>query len=488
MAAIPYVKETVRDYGLGLVEQASMMPLVIGVSSLGALNVFEIYSSSSALRDARGEGSAVETGANILDLAGGPIAFIGADSSIAGTNGSVSGGSGLSVSGEAAFDAHVRVEVVLGGALGTARFRYCLDGYTGDTAPERTYSEVLTVPSGGVFVVPGLGLTLTFSGTLVLNTVYQVDVKGPGANATDLAAAFAVAKAASAQWRFEVVVTTKANGDAAAHALLATALNNHLLDLATVSKYRRGMIAATHEDTPSATVTAFTGLVAIRTLIAYGQVRRATSKPLPGYAFPVTNSVDCFAARAAASLPSTDLKRVRSGPLQEVVKTFHDEYKTGSQLDDVKVSTLRSWEGRDGVWITQGRLKSPSGSDFKNWPLGIVMDIACETAHRMLVDEIGRGVRFDNRVVNNVTYPGTIDDRDAAPIEAAVGAALAAQLLTPSNAEGLQGHVTDIRFSISRTQNVLQTGVLIYKVGILPLGYVDYIEGELGFVVQLPEA
>jgi hypothetical protein len=103
-----------------------------------------------------------------------------------------------------------------------------------------------------------------------------------------------------------------------------------------------------------------------------------------------------------------------------------------------------------------------------------------------LTREIGRGVRYASVTVDSHTYVGTIDDRDATVIEESVSQDLIAQLLAPINAEGFEGHITDIRYRISRTHNFQATGVVIGQVGILPLGYIDYLETTIGFVVSLP--
>lgn len=592
MAAIPSASETVRDYGIGVTQVAKVSPIVAGVCSSGTANVLSWYASPNALRDACGEGPAVEAAALILSQGGGPVGVIRTTASIAatngqclptyganGSNGSVTqsgagpavtvsgypkghylmrievttggtrgtavfrwsidngstwvassittaatvelktatfdtgltaafatgtyvlnetyswtatpGGGQIAVSGSATVDAHVRVEIMTSGALGVARFRYSCDGYSGDTASERTYSETLYVPAGGTFAIPGLGITLTFDDTptaFVADDYYTCDVECAASNATNMATAFTALAATSASWRFVEFVTSKGNGDATAHALLAAALQSHLDTLAATSKYRRGMIAATHEDTAAATLAAFDDTTAIRVLIAHGQVRRATVKPYSGFAFPITNAVDCFAARAAKVQPSTDLKRVRSGPLAEVVKIFHDEYLSPSTLDDIKVSTLRTYEHFAGYYITQARLKSPDGSDFTHWPRGIVMDIACETVNRELTREIGRGVRYETNTINNVEYPGVIDERDRATIEDAVSQALVAILKTPLNDEGTEGHVTDIRYRISQTHNVLSTGTIIGEVAIAGLAYIDNLTTTLGYVVELPDA
>lgn len=491
MPAIPSATETQRDFGLGLVSPASMMEIVMGVASSGTANVLNFFNDTSSLRDAYGEGPAVEHACNVLSQGGGPIGFIKSSASIAASNGSVTkSGSGpdITLSGSAALDAHLRVEIVAGGALGTGTFRYSCDGYSGDTASERTYSENLLIPSGGTFALPGLGITLTFAaGTYVAADSYTADVLCAASNATNMGDGFAPLKTSKVPWRFVTFVTSGGNGDATAHATLAAALQSQLATLAGLHKNRRGMIMAASDTTVTAAsaVTAFGSTVASRVLVAFGMVRRTTIKPFAGYGFPVTTAIDVFAARAATSLPSTDLKRVKSGPLQEVVKLFHDEYHSPSALDDNKISTLRTYEHLDGYFVTQGRLKSPSGSDFKLWPMGLVIDIACETVNEIGSLQIGSGVRITE---DPDATPGSIDERDAIAIEHAMNSALQARLLSPQNAEGTDGYVTDVRYTLDRTVNVLATGVIQGDVGILPLGYVDYVNTRIGFVVALPAA
>jgi hypothetical protein len=583
MPPIPSVTEDIRDFGLGLTEPAVMTPVVYGVSSLGAHNVLEFYASQESLKDARGEGPAVEAAANILAKGGGPVGFLGADSTIAasndayaiatwgtpGSNGSITrsggttgpaislaagapkvagqfkaeiqtggtlgtatfrwsldngatwiasgvvtaasvalgttgvtvnfpagsyvsaeayawtatgGGGYLSVSGTATLDAHLRIEILTGGARGTATFRYSCDAYSGDTLAERTYSETLTVPTGGTFAVPSLGVSIVFAASpnFVAGDFYEIDVRCAAWNATDLAAGFTGLAAATDPWRFFVAVTSKNTGDASAHATLAAALHSQLTTFASSSKYRRGMIPAGQDDAPSAVATAFASTVSARLLIPYGLVRRVTTKPFPGFGAPVTHSIDCFAARAAKSLPSTDLKRVKSGPLDEIVKIFRDEYLSPTGLDDLKISTLRTHDTVEGFYVTQGRLKSQSGSDFKLWPLGLCMDIACETVHAGMTLAIGQGIRWN--------ADGTIDERDAIAIEEEIAPKLITQLVSPKNAEGFDGHVQEVRYTISRTYVGRPTGTIVGVVGIRPLGYVDFVKNILGFVTQLPAA
>ena len=92
----------------------------------------------------------------------------------------------------------------------------------------------------------------------------------------------------------------------------------------------------------------------------------ASAKPFVGWATPKRPSTYVVAARAAASLISTDLARTATGPVPSVVAISHDEFQT-EVMDAAGFSTLRTFQGQEGFWITNARLKSPAGSDFEFW-------------------------------------------------------------------------------------------------------------------------
>jgi hypothetical protein len=481
MGAIPSANETVRDQGLGLVGNASLVPVVIGEASLGDDNSVKAFASVGKLVDERGQGPGVEAAALILALIGGPVIFVKCATAVAASNGSVTqsgAGPEVTLTGTALLDANLRVVVTLGGALGTGKFKYCLDDFSGATDSERTYSEELIIPSGGTFAIPTLGITLTFaSGTYVLAETYSATVNCAAANATNVGAAMDALAASTLGWRFVYLATSNNAGDATAHATLLATLQSKLTTLATTGRYRRGIIATNM--TGADPTTAFTSVVAARCLVGHGRARAITPKSFIGYASPVYPAAHFFALRAAGCLPSTDLKRVRGdgindgGPLPNVLQIFDDEAKTPTGLDDIKVSTLRTWEGRDGFYVTQGRLKSAAGSDFTIWPRGICMDIACETAHAITVTWIGMGIRTN--------ADGTIDERDAVRLENEVNAALANVLLNPQNAEGVPGHVSAARYTVNRLINIIETETIDGEVAIRPLGSVSYVTTVLSF-------
>ncbi len=399
------------------------------------------------------------------------------------------GGPVVTLTGTPADSYNIIITITTGGAVATAVFKYSLDGGITETTAVTTAATVALGASGltanfaaGTYILAATYTSATVG--YVAGEEYYVDVQCAAWNASDLAECFA-ALAGAVPWRFVVPITSKANGDATAHALLTTALQAQLNTLANSSKYRRGMIAGEHAGVPASAaanltnaasvITAQASVSAKRVLVAYGSVRRQSGKPFSGFAFPVTHSVDTFAARAVASLVSTDLKRVKSGALAGVTKIFHDEYTTPTGLDTAKISTVRTWDGRTGFYPTQARLKSDAGSDFKLWPHGILMDIACETAHEAHIEFVGRGFRL--------TRLGTMDDRDASPWEQEVSGKLIARLMGEPNAEGFLGHVTRVVYQINRSNNVSTSGIILYTVGIRPLGYADFIKGQLGFAI-----
>jgi len=59
--------------------------------------------------------------------------------------------------------------------------------------------------------------------------------------------------------------------------------------------------------------------------------------------------------------------------------------------------------------------------------------------------------------------------------------ALNEQLLRPTNAEGVSGHVSALNYTIDRTNNVATTETLLSDVAIRPLGYAKFINTTLGY-------
>lgn len=490
MAAIPSAKERFSDGKLSVVKAASTTPVIIGPASSGTANVLTMFSDAAAAETAHGDGAGlIGLGEVLAEVS--PAGFVKCATSVAASVSAVTASGGatgtLTVTGDATYDFDkVVVEILSTGVKGVATFRYSLDAYSGDTEAERTYSETLVTPSGTTFLMPRSGLTLSFDSTsptvYTAGDSYTFSAKAASSNASDIGTAIAAAIAAGADWRFTTIVTT-ADVTAAEHALIGAAVEAALDAAEVTPKYRQALMASGGAilSDAAAAITSIGPLSHEHTAYVFGAVRLVAARSFPGFAFPKVFSVIPVAGRCAKLLPSTDVKRVASGALSRVVKTFHDELVSPSTLDDYKIGTLRTWAGQEGVFVTQLRPKSGAGSDLEKWPDLTVLQMAREITHAASVSQIGKGFRTVTSKVGNTSYPGVIDPRDRAKIELAANKNLRSQLLTPTNEEGVPGFVEDVVFTVSEIHDYKTSKKIVGSLRIKKLDSADYVDVDVSF-------
>jgi hypothetical protein len=385
------------------------------------------------------------------------------------------GGPAVSLAGTPNDDYQGKIRIRGGGALGVAKFDYNLDG-------SDQFSEVLTVPSGGTFVIPSTGLTATFAaGTYVLNESYTWASTAPMWNASNLATAFtALVQPAAAAQEWDFVTGSGRHATASAGATQFAAMQTQLATLTSTYFRHKGGMVDVGNDTAANVITSFSSAVGVRVLGAFGGFAAPSAKPFQGWSTPTRRTVGAFSYLAARSLISTDLKRFRSGPIPGCKSLTHDGFLQDAGLDGIKISTLRTYPNKVGFFATQGHLKSQSGSDFRYWPHRRVMDSACNFVYGKQTEFIGDGLT----VLPDGT--GRIDPGDAEAFELEVNEGLRALLLQPTRANGKQGHVTAVRYTIDRTNNVLTTGMILSQVAITSLAYVDQLATTYSYVTAQP--
>jgi len=472
---IPSLTLTIKDPGLGLVELAASTPLVIGVCSAGTVNALVSIRSPTDAVTQFGQGPAVEDACRILSETGGPVLMSRVNGSVVGTNSAVvqvGGGPVVTLAG-APFDSYDgKIEIVAGGALGVGKFKYALDAH-GLAGLAPTFSADTTIPTGGTFVIPNTNITVTFAaGTYVLATTYTWTSTEPYYSVVDLDTLFDIVRLLPNQWR--LIHLAGKPPTAASAATMAAGLATELSTEQGLFRYARGFIDAGRDTTTNA-LTSFAAFSDLRTLVAYGDVARVTLKPFAGWGTPRRSVLAEFSARAALSQISTHLGRVASGSLPGVLHITHDEFQN-QILDAARFSTLRTWPGRPGFYITRARLMSALGSDFKYTHNGFVMDVACETVVNALQE-------FANKSFRTVPGTGTIDPLDAEDVKAAVLRQLRAQLTEPINQEGKRGHVSSLNFTVDLNNNLLTTGQINTEVAIQPLGYGEFFTVQIGFAL-----
>ncbi len=476
--AIPNQTITVRDPGLGIIEPGATVELQLGTAQTGTVNTLVSVSDKQAAIDEWGQGPLSESICHMLDIAGGPVLGMRLLGSVAGASGSVtttrvdSSTGTVVVTVAVAFDKYeVVIEILSTGGVGIGTFKYSLDD-------GRTFSEAILIPSGGAYVIANTGLTVTFAdlGGPVLfeiGDLFEFDTTAPYYSTTDLANAFTQILLESTA--FTIVVLLGKPASTADGATMFAAFDTNLTSLETNFTYVRGIMDA-GIDVVATAITAFASSADQRIAVVYGDADQTSSKPIVGYGTPKQSGVLTVAARAADVLVSTDLARFVDGSLTSVVEIQHDERQI-EVLDQEKFTTLRTFIGAPGFFITNARFKSPLGSDFIFWQHGIVMDLACRTVYDAQLLFLSIALRTNAN--------GTINEKDAVKLEEDVKEKLNAVLLDPLNAEGTPGHVSDFNYTVSRTANIQSTGILPTTVAIRPLGYVKQITTDIGFAVDV---
>lgn len=481
--ALPGQSVSIRDPGLGLVEPATNAFVLMGTASAGPVDVVRAISSPGAAVDTYGEGDLPEALAHLLEVAGGPVYAVRLATTVDGAAGAVSksavGGSTgtLAIGGTPHGRYEVVVEITRSGTLGAGEFRYSLDS-------ARTWSEARVIPSGGNFTIPLTGVTLTLTAGAGPSHFERGDrfaatTTAPYYSTTEVSAGFdALEQYVSTAPTFapDAVVLLGRHATGAAVATLFGVVSARLSGLEQRFGYLGAMMDAGSADTRENVKAALANVADPRLLVVYGDAVIASGKGYAGFGSPLQSGVVTVAARAAQSLPSTSLGRVADGPLTGVSAITHDEY-VSEELDAAKITTLRTYPGRAGYYITDGRMKSAVGSDFRSWQHRRVMDLACRTVVRAQAQFV-----LSELLLNP---DGTIQEAEARRIEEVVKDQLRAVLIDPKNASGRRGHVTAFEYQVDRLADVGSTSFVPTSVAVQPLGYAEHIRTDIGFARNL---
>lgn len=488
MSTIPRQELNIKDPGLGTVGQVDRNVLVLGTSSSGAVDTLRSFSKKQDVVDTFGQGPMPEDVCRILDIAGGPVYAMRLTGSVAGASGSVtktaigSSTGTLAVTVGTAYDSYrVIVEITKSGTTGAGEFRYSLD-YTTNAEDAtannqgRTFSGDIVIPSGGAYIIPDTGLTITFTpgaGPVFFEDgdIFRFDCTAPLYSTTELASAVTALLLTTTP--FSTVVLVGEHATAAASATMFAAFNTHLTSLQSQFRFVRGIMdGGSLENNRATAITAHASSQSSRISLCYGYADITSSKPIVGWGTPQRSYVGLVASRVASDKISTDSARVASGAIPGVVAIRTDEERS-PLLNAANFTTMRTWQGEPGFYITQNNLRSPSGSDFQYWQHGAVMDVASTTVVKAQQPFVKRSVRVNEN--------GTINNTEAVQMETDVQSALRSNLVDPKNEDGNKGHISDFGYAIDRENDVLGSETILTTTKIRPLGYPSIISSEIGF-------
>ena len=463
---IPDVYVQVQDGALGLLPPpAESIHAKVGVAQSGPVNTIVPVTTLQQVRDVFGRGPLAEALALSLAIGGGPIYAVRGNASQAGTvtqaGVSKTGSGNVTVTGSPNDAYELTVRITRSGDTGSATFQYTLDG--GDT-----WSPDVAVPSSGTYALPDTGLVLNFadgspSPSFAAGDEYRFVTTAPAMTLTDLVAALDALLADPREWAWVHVVGTATPTVAAAVATkMAEAEQSYRFAFA-VLEARRPAQNETHAQWMAALASEWQGFADLRVGVVAGYAEVVS--PLTGrvhfrsVAWP-------YVGRLQAIPVHEHPGRVARGPLPGIVVLQHDE-QMAPGLDQVGFTTVRTIIGRRGFWVTNGRIKTPQGSDFQYVENRRVMDLACRIARDAALRFLNESVRVDAE--------GNILEADAQRIERYVQGVLEAGLVNP-------GHASGVSVTIDRASNILSTRTARITVRVRPLGYLSWIEVDIGFV------
>lgn len=496
------VQITVLDGGASIVVPQNNIQLVIGCSSSGTANQITATTQPNGIASSFGYGPMPEAAA-LSCLAGGVVICIKATQGAAGTANAVTAGAGntgtsvvtVTLDGTVgAFDDYYIVMlIVTGGTRGTSGWTMQISLDAG-----RTYGPVIKPGTATTYAIPNTGVTLAFAaGTFVAADTFKTATVGPsyavGSVQTALnvfaASQYAIAGIGSVHLVGSTISTAGTQqGISGAN---ASTIETYMDTLATGFVFSRIIMSARDAAQPtafggagetdavwSAAIALDYSAVSAKRVCANGGYYNMPSAftnaaaGTPRYRRPLAWAL---AARQVQIPPQRHAGRVRDGALANIIVDptndprdgfiYHDE-RTAPGLDAARFSSARTRFGKQGYFICNPNLMSPSGSDFTILPRGNVMDVACNIVHQSGEEEINDDVRLN--------LSGTLYINDALTIQNQIGGALKDNMLATAEISGYS-------VVVDQTANVGSTSKVPINVTIFGRGYILEEDITIGF-------
>lgn len=460
---VPSVKLSIEDGALGLQGATGEQDIVLfGTCTGGVSNVAVAVTSADKATELLGYGPLAECAAYVAERSGRTVWCVPVAQSGAGTMGtwstSPTTGPAVGNTGTPNDAYQVWVKITGGGAIGTSRFQFSLDG--GDNyEPEAV--------TAATYALTNTGITLTFAaGTYVLGEVYKCNATPPAYTSVQIAAAVDA-------WRASGFVA-KALGDvgvpasAAGGATIAGTYASKADAMEQAGDYVAVLLQAADDTLPNL-VTAYAAVASKREGIA-ATFCKLQSPSGRSYRRPFAWVV--FGEFALRKI-SEDLGKVRRGAIPGIVSIEHDE-ESDAGYGDAKFIVPRRVKKRAGFYVSDPVMRSPSGSDFDLLQMRRVMDVACDATRNALTDYLNDDLETQPADPNNPAVGGTLDPAQAAAIDTDIQAAVTAAVVT-------ERHATFSAARVNRTDKILSTRKLRATIRIGSKTWAKQIEATIGF-------
>jgi hypothetical protein len=392
----------------------------------------------------------------------------------------------ITVAGSPTNEYAVAVEITATGDLGAGRFRFRLD-YNAAVPAQSTgtgWSPEILIPSGGTYLIPNTGITLTFvPGVGVVyfedGDLHTFDATADHYAAADVTSFFAALDNQIGSLYIDQCFFTGVSQAGTDAATLAAAVDTAMTGLEGKFYFGRALMDAGSLDTAANVKTAFAAFSSTRVGICYGMAHIVSYAQLVGWGVPKLPLLNAVAERAARGDLSENLGRKKSGALRGVTWISHDEDRLRSFIAADKIITARTHRGESGFYLTNGYLKSPMGSDFEFYDWGRV----CDRGARVVAMRQSPWTLAKLRARTDGT--GYLTEDSAKRVEESVRPGLKAELLDPINVEGERGHVSGLSYTVSRTTDFLSNRTPQTTLTMVPLPPVEGFETQVGFARSL---
>lgn len=463
---LPTVSITKSDGNTGVVRPSEEGVLaIIAPCEKGTANQPASYSRQDLTLTDLGYGPLTDFASYVMSVAKRPVVLIRGTASTAATLSAVThtgpGTSVVTVSGTPLDDFEAEIVITLGGTIATGpiSLKYSLDG-------GKSYSGIISLGTATSYTIPNSGVTFAFAaGSVLTGQREQTTATGARMTNANLVTALEALRTYGGAWDAILVggLDAAAADVATLDAWLSTREGEGKFKTAVVNSLPRAPGSQTEAQYATAMTTAWSAASSTRvvvcadagylqSLIRGVRTKRPVALGLAARGMLNDISRDC-AFVADGPIAGFQIADDRGNPL------FHDELLYPG-LDDLRLTTLRSFYGRQGAYINNPLLISPSGSDYVFWQHARVMNKACDVTFQLLTARLSQGVRKD-------AATGFIKEEDAQELEALVNAELEKQLVTP-------GRVSAATFVLSRNDDLTSNAgaTLTGEIQISALAYI----------------
>lgn len=456
--AAPSVSITKLDGNTGVASPSSKgVCAIIAAASSGTANQATSMSKAQTVLATFGYGVLTDYASYVLAVAKNPVVLIKATASTVATYSAmtfVGTGTSVPTATSATFpidDFNVLVTCTTGGTRGTPgiAYTYSLDGGL-------STSSVQALGSATAIVIPNSGVSISLAtGTLVAGDTIACTTVGPKMSTGDLSTALEALRIANLPWEFVLVGSHDATSTSVG--ILDTWLQLREAEGRFRGFFCNSRMKSSGEDEPTfltAMTTAFGGTASIRGCVGTDGGNVVSAIPGRGVTQKRQTAL-ALAARTMAIPYGQDPAYVRTGPVlgfglpdSNGNPSNHDENYYGG-LDAQRLVTLRTFDRKAGTFLTNANVISTTGSDYVYVQHVRTMNRALELTFDVLTNELSRGVNTNPKL--GPLGEVYVAEEDAKKIE---------QLVNQSIAE-LRGQVADLRFVLSRTDNIGSNGPVI---------------------------